>query len=208
ASVIDEIADQTNLLALNAAIEAARAGDQGRGFAVVADEVRKLAERTTGATQEIAAMINAIQTETQVAVQVMQRGNQEVNAGIRLADQAGKALGEIVTGTQNTVDMINQIAAASKEQSTTSAEISRSVEAISTVSIESTRGISEIAHSSEDLNRLMDELRALIARFKLNEEMQNQGSVPSNSPGKTVYQKAGVREHALAAAGDRPPQLR
>ena len=165
--VIDEIAEQTNLLALNAAIEAARAGEQGKGFAVVADEVRKLAERTTGATKQIAEMIQTIQGETGQAIEAMQRGTAEVEAGIVLADETGTALRQVVDQTQQTEDLISQIATACEEQSATSEEISRSVEAISAVADESARGVGEIAQSTHDLNQLMDEVQGLMQQFTI-----------------------------------------
>ncbi len=167
-SVIDDIADQTNLLALNAAIEAARAGEQGRGFAVVADEVRKLAERTTEATKQIAIMIKGIQNETQLAVAAMNKGTNEVAEGISLADKAGASLKSVVDSSRLVQDMINQIAAASEEQSSTSEQIAKNVGTISHVTNDSARRIQDIAHSSDDLSKLTEQLRAMLAQFKVD----------------------------------------
>lgn len=169
-SVIDDIANQTNLLALNAAIEAARAGEEGRGFAVVADEVRKLAERTTQATKQISSMIKNIQASTSDAVDAMRTGIQEVTAGLALADEAGLSLNDIVGNAHGIVDMISQIAAANEEQSSTSSEVSKSVELISTVSSQSANGISQIARAADDLNKLTINLQTLITKFSLTKD--------------------------------------
>lgn len=172
-SVIDEIADQTNLLALNAAIEAARAGEQGRGFAVVADEVRKLAERTTEATKQIANMIKGIQRETEEAVRAMKQGTDEVNSGIVLADKAGSALKEIVQSSQEVWDMINQIAAATEEQSSTAEQVAKNVSSISQVTSDTANRVQDIAKSAEDLAKQTDLLRTLLERFKLRKETES-----------------------------------
>ncbi len=195
-SVIDDIANQTNLLALNAAIEAARAGEEGRGFAVVADEVRNLAERTTQATKQIAAMIRSLQTEATEAVKSMRLGNEVVTEGIKLADKAGDSLKAIVENTERSVDMITQIAAASEEQSSTSEEISKNVESISTVSIQSAAGISQIAKAADDLSGLTESLRILVHRFKFDSESTFQ-TVPFGSYARASGDHAGLRHEMV-----------
>lgn len=166
-SVINDIADQTNLLALNAAIEAARAGEQGRGFAVVADEVRKLAERTTKATKEISGMINTIQSETGKAVDAMGEGTQKVENGVTLANQAGDALKQIVSGVENVTDMISHIATSAEEQSSTTDEISRNMDSIAEVAKSNVAAIGEVANATNEMARLATELKDLVSNFRI-----------------------------------------
>ncbi len=166
--VINDIADQTNLLALNAAIEAARAGEQGRGFAVVADEVRKLAERTTKATNEIASMIKKIQVDTDDAVSSIMQGTEEVKSGLSLAEESGQALQNIISSSNEVVDVINQVASASEEQASAAEQISKSIEAINNVAQESATGIQHVAQATEDLSRLTENLQNLVNQFKID----------------------------------------
>src|SRR6267154_899696 len=139
-NVINDITEQTNLLALNAAIEAARAGEAGRGFAVVADEVRKLAERSRSATKDIAALIKAIQAETNEAVAVMEEGTKEVEGGATLADQAGRALEAISSVVRQSAELVQEISLASKQQVRGTEGVAHAMQIISNITRQTSQG--------------------------------------------------------------------
>jgi methyl-accepting chemotaxis protein len=127
---IDEIADQTNLLALNAAIEAARAGEHGRGFAVVADEIRKLADSSARATQEIATLIRAVQSETDRAVDVTRRGTGAVESGRQKTSQVTRALEEIIANIASMRLRIDAVVRAQREQKAATDSLVESTHAV------------------------------------------------------------------------------
>ncbi len=148
--VIDEIAEQTNLLALNAAIEAARAGEHGKGFAVVADEVRKLAERSGGATKEIAELITSIQKGTEKAVTAMEQGTAEVEEGVQLAHDAGQALEEIMKTVELTLSQIQLISGAAQKMSENSSAVVVAVNNVASITEENSASTQQMAAGSHN----------------------------------------------------------
>ncbi|MBE9036231.1 methyl-accepting chemotaxis protein [aff. Roholtiella sp. LEGE 12411] len=157
--VITSIAQQTNLLALNATIEAARAGDAGKGFAVVASEVKELAKQTANATEDISQRIEAIQTDTNGAVEAITE----------------------ITGVVNQIsDIQTTIASAVEEQTATTSEISRNVAEsakgatniaknigiVAQNALSTTSGANNTSQAAEELARIAAELQKIVGKFK------------------------------------------
>ena len=146
-SIIEEIARQTNLLALNAAIEAARAGEHGKGFAVVASEVRKLAERS----QTAAAEINKLSASS-----------------VQIAERAGEMLARMVPDIQKNADLVQEITAASNEQSSGAGQINKAIQQLDQVVQQNASASEEMASTSTELLSQAEQLQSTIAFFKLD----------------------------------------
>jgi len=175
--IIDDIAYQTNLLALNAAIEAARAGEHGKGFAVVAAEVRKLAERSQVAAQEIGEV---------------------ATSSVELAERAGRLLDEIVPNIKKTSDLVQEITAASEEQSSGVGQINGAVGQLSQTTQQNASASEELAATSEEMSGQAEQLLQAISFFKV--DSTSSGSAPAPAARRTAVSSRVMSRRSSAGA--------
>ncbi|MBL8209904.1 MAG: PAS domain-containing protein [Bryobacterales bacterium] len=159
--VITSIAQQTNLLALNATIEAARAGEAGKGFAVVANEVKELAKETAKATEEISRKIEAIQGDTNSAVQAIVQVGEVINQINDTSDTIASAVEEQTATT-------NEIGRNLTEAAKGSGEIARNITGVAEAAQNTTQGATDTQVAARSLAEMASTLRRLVERFKLH----------------------------------------
>ncbi|WP_394247247.1 methyl-accepting chemotaxis protein [Vibrio profundi] len=179
--IIEDIAYKTNLLALNAAIEAARAGEHGKGFAVVADEVRKLAERSQIAAQEISSL---------------------ADNSVKVAQHAGDMLNRMVPNIQKTADLVQEITAASTEQSTSVGEINRTVSQLDDIAQQNASASEELASTAIMVQEQTGEIRKTVGFFKLENKEQRASRDYSKRAAKASAERiARLREKPSSSDG-------
>ncbi|MFU0854772.1 methyl-accepting chemotaxis protein [Kluyvera cryocrescens] len=176
-AMIDGIAFQTNILALNAAVEAARAGDHGKGFSVVAGEVRNLAHRSAEAAKNIKTLINVT--------------SENVTQGANIVAEAEKNMQEIVYGSGELSNLMEQIAVSTSEQEKGIDQITMALTELETVTQSNIGVVEELAGSSDVLKRQVIELQSRTQSFRIG----NEAPVPAATAAAPALQPAVAGNH-------------
>src|SRR3990172_551890 len=174
--VIRDVAEETNLLAINAAIIAAQSGEEGKSFSVVANEKKDLAERTSSSAKEVTEIIQAVETESERAGEVMGRGVESVEEGVRLSMEAGEDLRKIVTSAQRSTTSVREIARASAEQAAETGIVVESTEKVDEMTRKVVSSAREQARGSELIKKASERMAGIAYKVKNSSEAQLKAS--------------------------------